>query len=151
MSFFSLFQFLVYMTTRPSPTVCKIFCKPASAQRRSGLYIQTAKPSVFSSKSVKKSVKCGGTVLLARSARAHTPYGRVRRLSPVSLSVFSLVLDLLFDCSRVLEYAKIRTVLQSNFTHILISCARAVYEEGDKTSPFLSSGVSFGSSSNKLI
>ena len=32
---------------------------------------------------------------------------------PVSLSVFSLVPDLLFDCSRVLEYAKIRTVLQS--------------------------------------
>ena len=35
-------------------------------------------------------------------------------LSPVSLSVSSLVPDLLFDCSRVLEYAKIRTVLQSN-------------------------------------
>ena len=33
--------------------------------------------------------------------------------SPVSLSVFSLVPDLLFDCSRLLEYAKIRTVLQS--------------------------------------
>ena len=29
------------------------------------------------------------------------------------LSVFTLVPDLLFDCSRVLEYAKIRTVLQS--------------------------------------
>ena len=28
-------------------------------------------------------------------------------------SLFSLVQDLLFDCSRVLEYAKIRTVLQS--------------------------------------
>ena len=37
-------------------------------------------------------------------------------LSPVSLSVFSLVPDLLFDCSRVLEYAKIRTVMQSNLT-----------------------------------
>ena len=42
----------------------------------------------------------------------HTPVGRVRReeknlLSPVSLSVFSLVPDLLFDCSRLLEYAKI--------------------------------------------
>ena len=36
------------------------------------------------------------------------------RLSPVSLSVFSLVPDLLFDCSRVLEYGKMRTVLQSN-------------------------------------
>ena len=33
------------------------------------------------------------------------------RLFLVSLSVFSLVPDLLFDCSRVLEYAKIRTVL----------------------------------------
>ena len=56
----------------------------------------------------------------AREAREpHTPYGRVRRekkkLSPVSLSVFSLIPDLLFDCSRVLEYAKIRTVLQSSF------------------------------------
>ena len=49
----------------------------------------------------------------------HTPIGRnigrVRRVSvsPVSLSVFSLVPDLLFDGSRVLEYAKMRTVLQS--------------------------------------
>ena len=34
-------------------------------------------------------------------------------LSPVSLSVFSLIPDLLFDCSRVLECAKIWTVLQS--------------------------------------
>ena len=51
-----------------------------------------AKQSVFFSKSVKKSVK--------RAVR-------------VSLSVFSLVPDLLFDYSCVLEYAKIRTVLQS--------------------------------------
>ena len=42
-------------------------------------------------------------------------------LSPVSLSVFSLVADLLFDCSRVLEDAKIRTVLQSR---ILLTCER---------------------------
>ena len=35
----------------------------------------------------------------------------------VSLSVLSLVPDLLFDCSRVLEYEKIRTVLQSTFNH----------------------------------
>ena len=40
---------------------------------------------------------------------------RQERLSPVSLSVFSLIPDLLFDCSRVLEYAKTRTVLQSMF------------------------------------
>ena len=40
----------------------------------------------------------------AREVREpHTPVGRV----------FSLVPDLLFDCSHVLEYAKIRTVLQS--------------------------------------
>ena len=31
----------------------------------------------------------------------------------MNVSVFSLVPDLLFDCSRVLEDAKIRTVLQS--------------------------------------
>ena len=37
-----------------------------------------------------------------------------RRVSPqVSLSVFSLIPDLFFDYSRVLGYAKIRTVLQS--------------------------------------
>ena len=30
------------------------------------------------------------------------------------LSAFSLAPDLLFDCSRVVEYAKIRTVLQSD-------------------------------------
>ena len=46
-------------------------------------------------------------------------------LSPVSLSVFSLVPDLLFDCSHVLEYAKIWTVLQSrlgvgNCLHYLV-------------------------------
>ena len=35
-------------------------------------------------------------------------------VSPQSRSsVFSLVPDLLFDCLRVLEYAKMRTVLQS--------------------------------------
>ena len=36
----------------------------------------------------------------------------------VSLSVFSLAPDLLFDCSCELAYAKIRTVLQFiKFTH----------------------------------
>ena len=34
-------------------------------------------------------------------------------MSSVSLSIFSLVPDLFFDCSRLLEYAKIRTALQS--------------------------------------
>ena len=41
----------------------------------------------------------GVRVLRTRSARAS--------------HVFSLVADLLFDCFRVLEHAKIRTVLQS--------------------------------------
>ena len=59
--------------------------------------MQTARQSVFFLKSVKKSVKRGVRVLRAPTAR-----------------VFSLVPHLLFDCSRVLEYAKIRTVLQSN-------------------------------------
>ena len=63
-------------------------------------------------KSVSKSVKCGVRVL--RAKRASLTVGRVRHLSSVSLSVFSLVPDLLFDYSRVLEYAKIRTVLQSS-------------------------------------
>ena len=40
---------------------------------------------------------------------------RKTRLSPVSLSVFSLVPDLLLDCSRILEYAKIQTVCSLNF------------------------------------
>ena len=40
-------------------------------------------------------------------------WGERKKNSPVSLSVFSLVVDLLFDCSRWLEYAKIRNVLQS--------------------------------------
>ena len=68
---------------------------------------------MFFSKSVKKSVKRAVRVLRAKRAS-----GRVRQeiknVSPqVSLSVLSLVPDLLFDCSHVLEYAKIRTVLQS--------------------------------------
>ena len=95
------------------------------------LNLQTAKQSVFSSKSVKKSVTRGVRVLCARTARASharrecearekKPY--FQRLSPVSLSVFSLVPDLLFDCSRVLEYAKIRTVLQSTKSMDLQIC-----------------------------
>ena len=48
---------------------------------------------------------------------------KLARLTPptavrVSLSVFNLVPDLLFDCSRVLEYAKIRTVLQSTLDRV---------------------------------
>ena len=65
---------------------------------------------VFFAKSVKKSVKRAVRVLRTRSAQA----SHSRNVSPqVSLSVFNLVPDLLFDFSRVLEYAKIRIVLQS--------------------------------------
>ena len=48
-----------------------------------------------------------------RAKRASSRREQKNRLYPVLLSVFSLVADLLFDCSRVLEYAKIATVLQS--------------------------------------
>ena len=89
--------------------------------------LQTAKQSFFFSKSVKKSVKRAVGVLRAQSARVSFSVA-----PQVSLSVFSLVPDLLFDCSRVHEYAKIRTVLQSReslffrtvrrqlFTHTLL-------------------------------
>ena len=58
------------------------------------------------------------------------------RLSPVSLSVFSLVLDLLFDCSRVLEYAKIRTVLQSTSAFIFQTFAEVCHSVFVKRSTF---------------
>ena len=54
----------------------------------------------FFSKSVKKSVKHGVRVLRAERASFTRQ-------------------DLLFDCSRVLEYAKIRTVLQSMLDDVL--------------------------------
>ena len=49
----------------------------------------------------------------ARERACETREKKKKGLSPVSLSVFTLVPDLLFDCSKVLEYAKIRNVLQS--------------------------------------
>ena len=76
---------------------------------------------VFFSKSVKKSVKRGVRVLRGRSALASHARARgktLNRLSPVSLSVFSVVPDLLFDSSRELEYAKIQTVLLSSHAAI---------------------------------
>ena len=39
---------------------------------------------------------------------------------------FSLIPDLLFDCSRVLEYVKIRTVLQSTFYLPLLSLSSCI-------------------------
>ena len=83
-----------------------------------GCHLDCKTVGFFFSKSVKKSVKLGARVLRARSARvSHALRACEARekktLSPVSLSVFSLAPDLLFDCSRVLQYAKMRTVLQS--------------------------------------
>ena len=54
------------------------------------------KKSVFSSKSIKKSVKRAVRVLLANLRRPCEAREK-KRLSPVSLSVVSLVPDLLFD------------------------------------------------------
>ena len=72
------------------------------------IYDPDCKTVVFSSKSVKKSVKRGVSVKYARSARASHARSacEAREKNPV----FSLVPDLLFDCSRVLEYPKIRLV-----------------------------------------
>ena len=63
------------------------------------------------SKEIAKSLTRAKRVRRDERKKTDSPY--FWRLSPVSLSVFSLIPDLLFDCSRVLEYAKIRTVLQS--------------------------------------
>ena len=52
----------------------------------------------------------GVRVLRARCARAL----HVGRATESLALCFALVPDLLLDCSRVLEYAKIRTVLESN-------------------------------------
>ena len=51
-----------------------------------------------------------GKAWLKSLTRASRKAREKKRLSPVSLSVFSLVPHLSFDCSRVLEYAKIWTV-----------------------------------------
>ena len=52
---------------------------------------------------------------------------RPRKKNPLSLSVFSLVSDLLFDCSRVLEQAKIRTVSQSLFYKLAVPQLRTEF------------------------
>ena len=64
----------------------------------------------FFSKSVKKSIKCGVRVLRTRSARVSHAH---RAFVPSLALCFQPRSRLLFDCSRVLEDAKIRTVLQS--------------------------------------
>ena len=55
----------------------------------------------------------------------HIPYV-FQRLSPVSLSVFSLAQDLLFDCSHALEYAKVRTVVQLKETAMILDHHHAI-------------------------
>ena len=54
----------------------------------------------------------------SRTREARKPHTPVASLPSLAL-VFSLVPDLLFDSSRVLEHAKIRTVLQSS---VLMIC-----------------------------
>ena len=65
----------------------------------------TAKQSFLFSKSDKRNLR------ISHARRARASHAR----TPVSLSVFSFTPDLLFDCSRVLEYAKIQTVLESKY------------------------------------
>ena len=64
---------------------------------------QTAKQSVFFLK-ISKEIGKPWRKSLKSAKRASLT------LSPVSLSVFSLVPGLLFDCCRVLKYVKIGTV-----------------------------------------
>ena len=52
-----------------------------------------------------------------------------REEKPVSFSVFSFVPDLLFDCSRVLEYTKMRTVLQSMKISAIMLCILDSHKE----------------------
>ena len=100
--------------------------------------LQTAKQSFFFfSKSVEKSVKRAVRVLRAQSARVSFS------VSPqVSLSVFSLVPDLLFDCSRVHEYAKIRTVLQSRESFVFPHCKTTTFYR-HFTSSFIHDPIQF--------
>ena len=79
----------------------------------SGSGSTTTKACACSSKREKaeRAERFGYIVKCAAVVSKHSLY--LQRLSPVSLSVFSLVRALLFDCLRVLEDAKIRTVLQS--------------------------------------
>ena len=65
------------------------------------------------SKEIGKAWRKSFTCSKRASGRVRQERKKKKGLSPVSLSVFTLVPDLLFDCSKVLEYAKIRNVLQS--------------------------------------
>ena len=85
-------------------SLCIIFIVLRASSYRTPIFPhgKTAKQSGFCSKSVKKSVELDVRV----SGEPYTPCTPIP--NPVSVSVFSLVPGLLFDCSRVLEYAKYR-------------------------------------------
>jgi len=86
------------------------FAKPELIFKQSDTYLDCKTVGFFLK--ISKEIGKAWRKSHARAKRASLtrPWG----VSPVSLYVFSLVPDLLFDCSPVLEYAKIRAVLQSN-------------------------------------
>ena len=98
---------------------CHWFCLLYTRDHKNLNKVRLQNSRGFFLKISKQTVKCGVRVLRARSKRASHVHRaceareKKKRLSPVSLSLFSLFPDLLFDCSSVLEYAEIRTVLQS--------------------------------------
>ena len=86
-----------------------LFGERGSKHRRTIKQIDCKTVGFFSRKISKEIGKAWHKSLICARARVY-----IFSVSPpVSLSVFSLVPDLLFDCSRVLEYAKIQTVSQS--------------------------------------
>ena len=90
-------------------------------------FVLDCKTVGFFSKSVKKSVKRGVRVLRARSARAsyagRTCEAREKKSLPSLALCFRPRSRPFFDCSHVLEYAKIRTVLQSTRFRYCKGCA----------------------------
>ena len=87
-------------------------------------------------KSVEKSVKRG--VRVAKRTSLTRPNG----LSPVSLSVFSLVPDLLFDCSRVGTWIRKNTDCFAVYTHWVWK-AKSYCESRNKYKPFHLRDVAF--------
>ena len=106
------------------------------------------KRRVFFSKSVKKQAKCGVRVLRARRLTRpekknrlsvfHIFFPYFQRLSPVSLSVFSLVPDLLFDFRAYLNTQKYGlfcslTVLPSSLTQKIQILSERSYQNVGRT------------------
>ena len=114
---------------RPLPSLCRslhshkrCWCMHPLIQKNARNYKHNfmidCKTVGFFSKSAKKSVKRGVCVLRARSSRAS--HARTRGVFLASLPSLTLCFQprsrpFVWLCSRVLEYAKIRTVLHSNF------------------------------------